>query len=85
MLYRYFNFRNLKFSEDFRPKWDYVAEIFVDLLDLHEDEAISGIIDSINRLIWKNQDKNNNFSLRVGDNIGVLLQDITAAVARIQG
>ena len=45
----YFNLRNLKFSEDFRPKWDYVSEIFVDLLDLHEDEAISGIIDSINR------------------------------------
>ena len=39
----------MSFCESNRYKWDYVAEIFVDLQDLHSNDEIPGIINDINR------------------------------------
>ena len=39
----------MTFCESNRYKWDYVAEIFVDLQDLHSNDEIPGIINDINR------------------------------------
>ena len=55
-----------------RHKWDYVAEIFVDLQDLHEHPKIPKIIDSINEMSSRTK-------------IGPLLHEITKVVADIQG
>ena len=41
--------KSMAFSETNRYKWDYVAEIFVDLQDLHSNDEIPGIINDINR------------------------------------
>jgi hypothetical protein len=62
---------SLKFDESNRYKWDYVAEIFVDLQDLHSNIDIPDIINDIN-------------NLKSGLYIGDLLQRITNIVAQIQ-
>merc|ERR1712110_911498 len=62
---------SLKFEESNRYKWDYVAEIFVDLQDLHSNIDIPDIINDIN-------------NLKSGVHIGDLLQRITNIVAQIQ-
>ena len=41
--------KSMNFCETNRYKWDYVAEIFVDLQDLHSNDEIPGIINDINR------------------------------------
>ena len=41
----------MSFCESNRYKWDYVAEIFVDLQDLHSNDEIPGIINDINRYL----------------------------------
>ena len=50
----------MSFCESNRYKWDYVAEIFVDLQDLHSNDEIPGIINDINRYL-KYYEKFKNF------------------------
>ena len=54
----------MSFCESNRYKWDYVAEIFVDLQDLHSNDEIPGIINDINRYLKFPENSSENSRVR---------------------